>query len=48
LGKIIGSSNPEGLDKGKLDYVPPPLSLRDKEFALVDEISRANAQTQRE
>lgn len=43
---IIGFPNPEGLGRGELDYVPTPLSLWDKEFILVDEISRANAQTQ--
>ncbi|MFB6355544.1 MAG: AAA family ATPase [bacterium] len=43
---IIGFPNPDELGQGNIDYVPTPLSLWDKEFILVDEISRANAQTQ--
>ncbi len=43
---IIGFPNPEALGQGELDYVPTSVSLWGKEFILVDEISRANAQTQ--
>ncbi len=43
---IVGFPNPDQLGKGKLDYVPTRVSIWDREFVLVDEISRANPQTQ--
>ncbi len=43
---IIGFPNPSALSRGELDYVPTSISLWNKEFILVDEISRATAQTQ--
>jgi len=43
---IIGFPNPDALGRGKLDYVPTSISLWDKSFILIDEISRANPQTQ--
>lgn len=43
---IIGFPNPYDLKKGRIGYVSTPLSIWDKEFVLIDEISRANYQTQ--
>jgi MoxR-like ATPase len=43
---IIGFPNPQKLGEGKIEYVPTPLSIWDKEFILIDEISRANPATQ--
>ncbi|MCX8094330.1 MAG: MoxR family ATPase [Candidatus Goldbacteria bacterium] len=43
---IIGFPNPETISKGKIDYVPTALSIWDKEFVLIDEISRARAESQ--
>jgi len=39
---IVGFPDPASLAQGKVVYVPTPLSLVDKEFILVDEVSRAN------
>lgn len=39
---ILGFPNPAKLGEGYLDYVSTPISLWDKEFILIDEISRAN------
>jgi len=43
---IIGFPNPFKLKKGIIDYVSTPVSIWDKEFILIDEISRANPQMQ--
>ena len=43
---LIGFPNPTMLQDGELDYVTTDLSIWDKEFVLVDEISRAKPQTQ--
>lgn len=43
---IIGFPNPDSISKGIIDYVPTALSIWDKEFILVDEISRARAESQ--
>ena len=43
---VIGFPNPESLKKGIVDYTPTEISIWDKEFILVDEISRANPQMQ--
>lgn len=39
---ILGFPDPGSLERGAVDYVPTPLSIWDKEFVLVDELSRAN------
>ncbi len=39
---IVGFPDPASLARGKVVYVPTPLSLVDKEFILIDEVSRAN------
>lgn len=39
---VIGFPNPETISKGLIEYVPTPISIWDKEFILVDEISRAS------
>ncbi|MBW1996631.1 MAG: MoxR family ATPase [Deltaproteobacteria bacterium] len=38
---MIGFPDPGKLLSGSVDYVPTPLSIWDKEFILIDEISRA-------
>ena len=43
---VIGFPNPHLLGEGKLDYIPTPISIWDKEFILIDEISRANPSMQ--
>jgi MoxR-like ATPase len=43
---VLGFPNPYSLEKGTVDYVATPISLHDKEFVLIDEISRANYQMQ--
>ncbi len=43
---IIGFPNPDSISKGKIEYVPTTLSIWDKEFILIDEISRARAESQ--
>ncbi|MEO0281550.1 MAG: MoxR family ATPase [candidate division WOR-3 bacterium] len=43
---ILGFPNPNTLKKGKIEYISTPISIWDKEFILIDEISRANFQTQ--
>ena len=43
---IIGFPNPKSISKGIIDYVPTALSIWDKEFILIDEISRARAESQ--
>jgi hypothetical protein len=43
---IIGFPNPYELKNGKIEYVSTSLSIWDKEFVLIDEISRANYQMQ--
>lgn len=39
---IIGIPNPYTLKNGKIEYISTPVSIWDKEFILIDEISRAN------
>lgn len=39
---VIGFPDPSSLAQGRVRYVPTPLSLWDKEFVLVDELSRAS------
>ena len=43
---VIGFPNPKLLAGGVLDYIPTPISIWDKEFVLIDEISRANTSMQ--
>lgn len=43
---VIGFPNPKKLMAGKVDYIPTPISIWDKEFILIDEISRASPQMQ--
>ena len=43
---VIGFPNPQKLSNGRLDYVPTPLTIWDKEFVLIDEINRAPLQMQ--
>ena len=43
---IVGFPDPASLARGEVAYVPTPLSLWDKAFILVDELSRANPPTQ--
>lgn len=43
---IIGFPDPSSIDKGSISYIPTPLSLWDKEFVLIDEISRAQMSMQ--
>ncbi|MEN3014271.1 MAG: MoxR family ATPase [Endomicrobiia bacterium] len=38
---VIGFPNPQSLREGTIEYTPTPLSIWDKEFILIDEISRA-------
>ncbi len=42
---IIGFPSPKALADGRIEYVPTALSLWDKEFILVDEVSRASPAT---
>ncbi len=43
---VVGFPNPASLARGEVSYVPTPVSLWDKEFILVDELSRAQPQMQ--
>ncbi len=43
---VLGFPDPRGLAEGRLDYVPTPISIWDKEFILVDELSRATPNLQ--
>ncbi len=43
---LIGFPNPDTISKGEIEYVPTKLSIWDKEFILIDEISRARAEMQ--
>lgn len=43
---VIGFPNPADLARGAVSYVSTPLSIWDKEFVLVDEISRATPSMQ--
>ncbi len=38
---ILGFPNPAGISEGRIEYIPTPLSIWDKEFILIDELSRA-------
>ena len=39
---VIGFPDPNKMKEGKIEYLPTPLSIFDKEIILIDEISRAN------
>ncbi|MBN1150284.1 AAA family ATPase [candidate division WOR-3 bacterium] len=39
---IIGFPDPEMMKKGKIDYIKSPMTLWNKKFILIDELSRAN------
>lgn len=43
---VIGFPDPYSIKKGRIKYVSTPISIADKEFVLIDEISRANYQMQ--
>ena len=43
---ILGFPNPKSLAQGSVEYIPTPMSILPKEFALIDEISRAHVQMQ--
>ncbi len=43
---VVGFPNPESLKEGKLKYIESPLTIWNKKFILIDEISRANPQMQ--
>ncbi len=43
---VIGFPNPYDIKNGRISYVSTPMSIWDKEFILIDEISRANYQLQ--
>lgn len=43
---IIGFPNPQMMKKGLIDYLRSPITLWDKKFILIDEISRANPSMQ--
>lgn len=43
---VIGFPNPYEIKEGRIGYVSTPMSVWDKEFILIDEISRANYQLQ--
>ena len=43
---VVGFPNPKSLAEGKVDYIPTPISIWDKEFILIDEISRATPSMQ--
>jgi hypothetical protein len=43
---VIGFPNPRSISKGKIDYIPTEISIWDKEFVLVDELSRASPMMQ--
>lgn len=43
---VVGFPDPASLAEGRLRYVPTPLSIWDREFVLVDELSRASPQMQ--
>ncbi len=38
---ILGFPNPASLTSGRIDYVPTPISIWDKQAVLIDELSRA-------
>ena len=43
---VIGFPNPKNLDKEVAGYIPTEISIWDKDFILIDEISRATVQMQ--
>jgi len=43
---VIGFPNPNDFEKGEINYIPTPISIWDKEFILIDEISRAEPMMQ--
>jgi len=43
---VLGLPNPESLKNGKLEYLSTDISIWDKEFILIDEVSRASPSMQ--
>jgi hypothetical protein len=43
---MVGFPNPKSLSEGKIEYATTPISIWDKRFVLIDEISRCNPQMQ--
>jgi hypothetical protein len=43
---MVGFPNPKTLAEGKIEYATTPISIMDKKFVLIDEISRCNPQLQ--
>jgi MoxR-like ATPase len=43
---VIGFPNPDDFKKGEISYINTPISIWDKEFILIDEISRAEPMMQ--
>jgi hypothetical protein len=43
---VLGFPNPQALSEGRIEYVSTPISIWDKEFVFVDEISRASPSMQ--
>ncbi|MDI6642277.1 MAG: MoxR family ATPase, partial [Elusimicrobiota bacterium] len=43
---VVGFPNPQSLCEGTVDYISTPISIWDKEFVLIDEISRATPSMQ--
>ena len=43
---MIGFPNPKTLSEGHIEYAKTPISIMDKKFILIDEISRCNPQLQ--
>jgi len=43
---VIGFPNPKSIHNGMIEYTPTAISMWDKEFVLVDELSRAQPQMQ--
>lgn len=43
---VLGFPNPYSIKENEIDYVSTPISIHDKEFILIDEISRATYQMQ--
>lgn len=39
---LVGFTNPKAITENKLEFVPTPISIWDKEVILLDEINRAN------
>ncbi len=43
---VLGFPNPASLSQGRIEYTPTPISIWDKEFVLIDELSRATPSMQ--